>query len=118
MGLLKQRLFCALTFSDIACDLRRADSLIVRTCDRRHGQRDLNQRPVLAHSDRLIVLDAFAGLQPGDNVGLFVYMILRNQNRYWLADYFISCIAEHTLSSSVPTGDDAIKGLRNDCIVG
>ncbi len=103
--------------ADIARDFGSADYLIVGVSNRGHGERDVDQRPVLAQSHGLIVFNVLTCAQPGNYCRLLVNVIVRNQDRHRLADHFAGRITEHALGSPIPAGDDSLKGFGDDRVV-
>ena len=45
-------------------------------------------------------------------------MVERHQDRDWLADHLLGCVAEDTVSAFVPTHYDAVEILANDRVIG
>jgi hypothetical protein len=52
------------------------------------------------------------------NCRSLIFSVLRNQHRDWLANRFVCRIAVDALRTLVPTCDDTIKVVGDDCIVG
>jgi hypothetical protein len=63
------------------------------------------------------VLDSFTGSQSSEDCRFFIFVIFGDEDRDWLADYFVGSVAENALRAFVPTRDDAIKRLTDNRVV-
>ena len=104
--------------ADVARDRAGANDLAVGVADRRHGQRHVNEGAVLSRANRLVVLDPFAGSDPGEDLRDSVGMRWRHEHRDRLADHLVGGVAIQALGARVPADDRAIDGLADDRIIG
>src|ERR1700730_4919306 len=86
--------------------------------DRRNRKGQIDQGPVLTYADSLEMIDALASSEPSNNIRFFVPSILGNDQSDVLAHGFFAGVAEHSLRTPIPTGDDAVQSLADDCVVG
>ena len=70
---------------------------------------------MLALSKRFIVLDALAAPDTPHHCLFLSLAIGWDQNRNWLADDFLGKVVKNAPRAAVPTRDDAIKVLSDDC---
>jgi hypothetical protein len=103
--------------SYVASDFRCADDFSLGVPDRRNGQRNVDQTPMLALPNGFIVFDALAAPDSLNDPFFLLLVIGRDQNRNRLADDFLGQIAENPLRTGIPTRYDAIEVLGDDCIV-
>jgi len=103
---------------DVAGDLGSADDLAPHVPDRRDGQRDGDQRAVLAPPCCLVARHALAIADAANDVGLLAPQMIGNEHQDRLSDRLVGGVAEHTLGRMVPVGDDARQILADDCVVG
>src|SRR5260221_589210 len=68
-----------LALGNVTDNLRGADDLSLRIFDRRDGQRDVYQTPVLTLADGFVMFDALAASDASYNDRLFVLPFLRDQ---------------------------------------
>ncbi len=104
-------LFRAPAFGDVTRDLGCADHLACAISDRRHRQGYLDKAPVLAPADGLVVVDLFAPSKPGEDVGLLIGSIQRDEHGDRAADGFFGGIAEKPLGAAV--AESVIVPLRS-----
>jgi hypothetical protein len=79
--------------------------------DRRNGEGDINEAPVLALSNCLIVINTFAAADTFEDHGFCVMPIRRNEDRYGLTHCLFCGITKEELGAAVPSHDDAIEIL-------
>src|SRR5271155_1885710 len=103
--------------SYVASDFRCADDSSLSISDRRNGQGNINQLPILALPNGFIVFDALAAPDSLQDRLLLVLAIGWDQNRNRLADDFLRKVAENALRAAVPTRDGAIEVLADDGVV-
>ena len=84
-------------FRDIASDLRRADDLPTVIPERRYGQRNVEERSVLAQAYSLEMIHALAALQALKDLPLFVAPVRGNHDENGFSDRFGGRIAVETL---------------------
>jgi hypothetical protein len=101
----------------VASDFRCADDFSLSVPDRRNGQRNVDQTPMLALPNGFIVFDALAAPDSLNDPFFLLLVIGWDQNRNRLADDFLGQIAENALRAGIPTRYDAIEVLGDDCIV-
>src|SRR4051812_48291214 len=77
----------------------------------------MDAAPVLALANCFVMLDALTPPYAIKNGGFFTLPVGRNQKCDGLADDFFGRIAKDALRTIVPTGDDAIQVLRDDCVI-
>jgi hypothetical protein len=102
---------------DVTGDFRRADHPARIIVNRRDGQRDRNQRPVLALADGVEVRDPFARSNAPEDHVLLGLPIGRNDHANRLADRFRCGVAKHAFSRTIPGGDDAVQVLADDRVI-
>src|SRR5262249_59015768 len=110
-------LFRPLALGDVATDLGGADNLPRSVAQGRHGQRDIDAAAVLGDAERLIVVDAFAPLQSGEDLTLFAVQLGGNQAEDRLADHLARLVTENARRAAVPRGDDALQTLADQWTV-
>ena len=103
---------------DVAGDLGGAGEPPPGVTDRRDGERDLDQRAVLAPADRLEVVDPLATPDALEDRRHLVLPPRWRQERDRPADHLGGSVAEEALGGAVPAGDDAVEGLAHDRVVG
>src|ERR1700676_4681249 len=86
--------------------------------DRRNRKGKIEQGPILAHADSLEMIDSLASSESLNNLHFFVPSILGNDQGNVLAYGFFAGVAEHSLRTVIPAGDDAVQSLADDCVVG
>src|SRR5271154_422996 len=96
-----------LEFCDVAGDFRGADDLAFCIFDRRNGEGDINEAPVLALSNRLVVLNPFTATDTVENHRFFVRPVSWKKYRHRPADGLLGRVAKEPSCAVVPTGDDA-----------
>src|SRR5271166_3565508 len=72
---------------------------------------------MLALANGFIMLDAFSASDTFENLWLLILPVQRHQNRNRFADDLFGYVAEDSLRALIPTRDDAIKVLADDCVV-
>src|SRR5260370_981768 len=107
-----------LVLGNVTDNLRGADDLSLRIFDRRDGQRDVYQTPVLTLADGFVMFDALAAPNALDDRFLFVLVFWRDQNLDVLANYLFGHVAKDSLGRAVPGDDSAIEVLADNCVVG
>ena len=80
----------------------------------RHGQRDIEQRSILAAAHGFVVLEALAATDAFQNSRFFILTVRRNQNRNGFSDDFVGPVAEKMLGSFVPTRDFSVEILADN----
>ena len=109
--------FSLLPLGDVTRNFRRANHDPVGIANRRDGQRDRKQRPILSAPNRLEMLDSFAAMNPGNDVVFLRLPIVGNDRSDRAADHFIGCITEDSLGCTIPRKHDAAEILADDGIV-
>jgi hypothetical protein len=102
---------------NVVSDFRCADDFSLSVFDRRNGQRNVNEASVFALANGLIVLDALAAPDSLRDRFFFVLVIGWTQNRNRLADDFLGQITKNALRAAVPSRNDAIEVVADDCVV-
>ena len=102
---------------DVARNLGRADNRPARVPDRRNGQRNVDQAPVLALAHGLEVVDSLAAMDLLEDRRLFVLAVGRYNDGHWPADSLFGGKAEKPLGAAVPTQDQAVGILGQDGVV-
>src|SRR5207247_2615736 len=113
----QRRLDDALLLRDVTRDRRRADDPAFAVADRRDRHRDLDPLAALAHSDGLVVVDALASAQAGEDPGNLVGALLRHDDRDQTPDRLVRGVAVDALRPGVPADDRAVKRLADDRVV-
>ena len=106
-----------LAVGDVAADLRCADHLSRSVAQRRHGQRYVNAAAILGNAHGLVVIDAFAALQPREDLPLLAMQFGRDDPQDRLADHLARLVPEDARRARVPRGDAAIEGFADDGVV-
>ncbi len=106
-----------LAFRDVAADLRCADHLSRSVAQGGYGQRYVDAAAILGNAHGLVMLDAFASLQPRQDLLLLVMQFGRNEAKDRLADHLARLVAEDARGAGVPRGDAALDGLADDRVV-
>src|SRR5215831_13424758 len=112
MNLLGQQLLSGLRLlglSDVSSDFGCADYLASPVLHRRHGNRNVDERSVLAATYGLIVFDSLALADAPENVGFLVVTIRWDECENWRADHLLRSIAKETLGPLIPAGDNAVE---------
>src|SRR6185437_1737375 len=107
----------AFAFRYVASDFRCPDDFALGVSDRRDGQRNVDQTPILALANGFIVFDALSATYSLYDRLLLFLKIWRSQNCNRLADDFVREVPENSFRAAIPTGDDAIRILADDRIV-
>src|SRR5260370_17005191 len=84
-----------LAFRDVAADLRCADHLSRSVAQGGYGQRYVDAAAILGNAHGLVMLDAFASLQPRQDLLLLVMQFGRNEAKDRLADHLPRPVAEN-----------------------
>src|SRR5215472_3561980 len=113
--LLFPRSFCK---GNVPRNFRGSDDPAVAAEDRRHRQRNINQRTILAFADRFIMADALAAPQPLQNGRLLVYAIGGEEERYRLTNDLLSAVAKKVFRPFVPALNNPLQVLADDRVVG
>jgi hypothetical protein len=58
-----------------------------------------------------------SSLKAFEDYRLFMLAVRWDQNRDRLTDDFFCCVAENSLCTLIPTCDDTIEGLADDCVI-
>ena len=106
-----------LRFGDIAGNFRGGDDFSSLVLDRRNGEGNVDKTPVLALSNRLVVIDFFASADPFEDKGFFVLSIHRNKDRHRPSHGLLRRIAKEELRATVPSHNDAVEILGKDGVV-
>jgi len=106
-----------LGFGDVTGDFRGGDDFSSLVLDRRNGQGNIDKAPVLALSNRLVVIDFFASANPFEDKGFFVLSIHWNKDRHRPSHGLPRCIAKEELRAPVPSHNDAVEILGKDRVV-
>src|SRR5262249_3281252 len=109
--------FRALARSDVTGNLRGADDPAMIIPHRRNCERDIDQPAVLATAHRLVMLDALAAADTSEDARLFRLQIIRNDRGDRLADHLFGGIAELAFGARIPTDDDGVEVLADDCVI-
>src|SRR5258706_275678 len=107
-----------LVLGNVTDNLRGADDLSLRIFDRRDGQRDVYQTPVLTLADGFVMFDALAPSKALDDRFLFFLLFWRDQNPDVFPDNLFGLVSKESLGCSVPAGDSAVEVLADNCVVG
>ena len=102
---------------NVARNLRGTNDPAVAVADGRHGKRYFYQRPVLAPTQRIVVVDTFAAADALQDHRHLVLAARGSQHSNMLADDLLGGIAEEALGSRVPAGYDTIKVLAGDRVI-
>src|SRR5262245_61224738 len=106
----------SLPLRDVAGDLGRSDHPPCHVLHRGYGERYVDQASILTSANGLIVIDAFSASDTLKDPEFLVTTLWGDEDRYWRTDHFLGRIAEDSLRSVVPGGDDAIEVLAYDRI--
>jgi hypothetical protein len=106
-----------LAVRDVAADLRCADHLSRTVAQGGYGQRYVDAAAILGNAHGLVMLDAFAALQPRQDLLLFAVQFVRDDAQDRLADHLARAVTEDARGAGVPRGDAAIDGLADDRVV-
>ncbi len=109
--------FDLFALADVTRDRRNAYETTRSVTDSRDRHRDVNEAPVLASPDALVMLDALSRAQAPEHIRQFVIAIPRNEHRNVLPQHLLRGVAVEVLRSGVPTQNRPIKGLTDDRIV-
>ena len=83
----------------------------------RDGQRDWNERAILALTNGLVVPHGFAGANLPQHEVFLALTNLRNDDADRLPDRFRGRIAEHALGGGIPRQDDPVQILADDGVI-
>src|SRR6266404_3111439 len=114
---LTQRFVGTFTFGYVARQFRRSNNAIRGILYRRNCQSNVEQGAVLAHADRLEVVDPLASREPPNNRSFFVTTIKGNNQRDVLANGLFRTVPEQAFCALIPTGDYAIQIFAHNRIV-
>ena len=103
--------------ADVTGDFRGGDDFALLVFDRRNGEGNIDEAPVLAPSNRLIVINAFAAADTFEDHGLLLVEILRNEDRHRPPHGLLRAIAEEDLGATIPSQNNAVQILGKDCVV-
>ena len=92
--------------------------LAIRRHDRRDRQRDVDALAILANADCFVMVDAFAGANPAQDVVLFLVELRRNDQADRLPDRLSLGVPEDPLGRPIPGGDRPGEVLADDGVVG
>ena len=110
--------FRALARGHVAGNLRSADDGAVLVPHWRHGERNINQPPVLAATNGLVVFDARAGPDATQDLRFLAPEMIGNDRGDRLADHFFGGISEQALGARIPADDASVEILADDGVVG
>src|SRR5262249_15121417 len=102
----------------VARNLRRADNCARTVAHGRYGERYVQKAPVFVPTHSLVMIDAFADHNPGQNTRLLVLAARRKQDRHRAADRLLGGVTEQTFCAGIPGLDYAIQILADDRVVG
>ena len=102
---------------DVTGDFRGGDDLAFFVFDRRNGEGNIDEAPVLALSNRLVVMDSFAAADPFEDKGFFVLSIHWDKNRHRPSHGLLRRIAKEELRAMVPSHNSAVEILGKDRVV-
>ena len=83
-----------LAFRDVAADLRCADHLSRSVAQGGYGQRYVDAAAILGNAHGLVMLDAFASLQPREDLLLLAVQFGRDDPQDRLADHLARVVTE------------------------
>ena len=106
-----------LAFRDVTGDFRGADDFAFLVFDRRNGEGNVNETPVLALPNRLVMIDTLALADPLEEWPLFVLSIHWNKDRHRPSHRLLRRIAKEELRATVPSHNDAVEILGKDRVV-
>jgi len=84
---------------------------------RRYGERNIDQSPVLAATDGFVMIDALTPTNATKNFRFLIHLFQWNQDRHRLADDLLSRVAEDALGTAIPAGDNTVEVLADDGVV-
>src|ERR1044071_6118334 len=102
---------------DITGDLRCTDDHPGIISNRRDGERDVDQRTILAPATSFVMFDPLALLKAGQNLRFFFRAIRGKQQSNRLADHLLGRISEYSFRTAVPAHYDAVKVLANNGVI-
>ena len=102
---------------DVAADGRRSHDSIVVALDRRHGERDVDDRPIPPAALGLVVLDSFAILDTGQDDLDLLPLAGHRQQRDGSADHLRGRVAVDSFGPPVPARDDPVQVFADDRVV-
>ena len=85
--------------------------------DRRNSEGNINKAPVLALSNRLVVLNPLTATDAREDHRFFVVPIGRDKHSHRPADGFLGRVAEEPQGPAVPTHNEAVEVFGKDRIV-
>jgi hypothetical protein len=80
-------------------------------------QRNYNRTTILAPANGFIVVNALPARNLLKDYALFILPIWRDQNCNRCADHFFGRIAKQSLRAVIPTDNEAIESLADDCVI-
>ena len=111
--------FRRLPLADVARDLRGADDPSASARDRGHRQRHVEEAAILSLPDRLVVVDAFAAPDAGEDLRLFALSVGGQQDRDRLSQDLLPAVSVQPLGASIewmaawmPPSDTLLAGVR------
>ena len=110
-------LFRPFALGNVAGNFGRADDIAAKVSDWRNGQRNIDEASVLAHSDRLIMVDPLTTPDAFQDSGFFVTAIGWNEHRHRLAYRLPARVAVEALRATIPARDNAVNVSREDGVV-
>src|SRR5258708_9576584 len=114
---LTQSFFGTFAFGYVPRQFRCSNNAIRGILYRRNCQSNVEQAAVLAHADRLEVVDPLASRESLNNRSFFVAMIRGNNQRDVLANRLFRSVPEQAFCALIPTGDYAIQIFAHNRIV-
>ena len=98
-------------------DFRCANHLTRVVVNRRHRQRNRDERPVLPLPDGLEMRDRLTGSDACQHHVFFALPIGRDEHANGLADGLSGGVAEHAFGRPIPRRDDAVQILADDGVI-
>ena len=106
--------FDALAFCDVVCDVGGTDDLALAIVNRRYGDRDWQDGPILSSPCRFIEIDPFSSCNLLHDPGKFILSIWRKDEGNGLAHSLLGAVPKQPLCPSIPTGDDTLTRFPNN----
>lgn len=106
----------ALGLRDVTGDFRGAYDFASLIFDRRNGEGNIDEAPVLALSNRLVMIDTLAPADTFEDHRLFVMSVRRNEHGYRPSDGLLRGVAKEELGATVPSHNHAIEVFGKDRI--
>src|ERR1700744_1217113 len=100
-----------LSCGDIAGDFRRANAFSSTVFDRRRQKGNIDEGPILALSNRLVVMDSFASTDLFEDKGFLILSLNWDKDRNRLPHRLLRRIAKEELCAMVPCQNSAVEIL-------